>query len=176
VRSVRLLSASTCLSITAADCLRLREFSVVSLFKVQHPLAHHLIHGLVVLVILHRPRLTEAQLGERGETTHRLSVHRALCTARWQAVSRGGLPQVRSRRYGLLQGAWRRQALSRGGLPQGSCWRRHTPLQRARWRQAVPAGGLLQGSSSSTRQCVLQAVSTARAAQRCTGGHTVTTA
>jgi hypothetical protein len=42
--------------------------------------------------------LVEAQRGERGETTHRLSVHRALRTARWQreAAERRQLPSSAS--------------------------------------------------------------------------------
>jgi hypothetical protein len=116
------------------------------------------------------------------------------CKGAWrgQALRREGLHQVRSRRYGALCGAWRGQALSRGRLHQGSP-RRHTALQKAWWgqampacglltwggrrhgllrhawgRQALPARGLPQGSRSSSQQCVLQAMSPARAARRCT--------
>jgi hypothetical protein len=88
---------------------------------------------------------------------------------RRQAVPARRLPQVRSRRLALLQGAWRGQALPARGLPQGSCWRWHTALRLAWGRQALPAGGLHQGSRSSSRQCVLHAMSPARAARRCVG-------
>jgi hypothetical protein len=98
-------------------------------------------------------------------TRHRL-LHRA---RRRQAVPRGGVPQGGSRRLGLLQCAWRRQAVPEGRVPQGSCYRRHTSLPGAWRRQALQARGLLQGSRSSSWQCVLQAVSPARAARRCVG-------
>jgi hypothetical protein len=61
---------------------------------------------------------------------------------RGQAVPRGGLLQVCSRR--ALQGARRRQALPARGLPHGSCWWRHASLQDA-WRgQTLSARGLLE--------------------------------
>jgi hypothetical protein len=82
--------------------------------------------------------------------------------------------QVRSRRHGLLRGAWRRQTLPEGRVPQGSCYRRHTTLYRAWGRQALPAAGLHQDSRSSSRQCVLHAMSPARAARRCVGRCTAT--
>ena len=106
----------------------------------------------------------------RGLPQVRSRRYRALQGAwRRQAVPEGGLPQVCSRRrHAILQGAWRRQALSARGLPQGSSRRRHAALYRAWGRQAVPAGGLLQVSRSSCRQCVLHALPPARAARRCT--------
>jgi hypothetical protein len=71
-------------------------------------------------------------------------------------VPRGGLPQVRSSRHGVLQGAWRGQALSAKRLHHGSS-RQHAALLCA-WRwQAVPDGGLLQGGSApagGTRHCI----------------------
>jgi hypothetical protein len=45
-------------------------------------------------------------------------------------------------------------------------------LHRPMRRQALPARGLLQDSRSNCRQCVLHAMSPARAARRCVGGRT----
>jgi hypothetical protein len=113
----------------------------------------------------------------RRQTVSRGGLHQVLSRGRhaplhharrWQALPARGLLQVGSRRHGPLCGAWRGQALPAPGLPQGCCWRRHAPLHRAWGRQALPARGLPQDSRSSSRQCVLHAMSPARAARQCT--------
>jgi hypothetical protein len=94
---------------------------------------------------------------------------------RRQAVPAPGLPQGSCYRWrAALHCAWRRQAVPARGLPQVSSNRRHATLPSAWWRQALPEGGLLQGSRSSSRQCVLHAMSPARAARRCVGRCTAT--
>jgi hypothetical protein len=96
--------------------------------------------------------------------------HGALPRAwRRQAVPARGLPHCCSRRHAVLHCARRGQTLPARGLPQGSPRRRNAALPGAWRRQALPAGGLLQGSRSSSRQCVLQAMSPARAARQCAG-------
>jgi hypothetical protein len=60
------------------------------------------------------------------------------------------------------------------GLRQGRSRRRHATLHPAWGRQALPAGGLYQDSLKSSRQCVLHAMSPARAARRCVGRYTIT--
>jgi hypothetical protein len=100
--------------------------------------------------------------------------HVALFPAwRGQTVPREGLHQGSCcRQHRALHSAWRRQALPARGLHQGGSRRRHASLQGAWRRRALPSGGLLQTSRSSSRQCVLQTLSTGCAARRCDGGRT----
>jgi hypothetical protein len=84
---------------------------------------------------------------------------------RGPALRARGLPQGNARRDAVLCGAWRGQALPARRLPQ-VCARRHASLRGA-WRgPALRARGLLQARRSSSRQCVLHALSLAAARRR----------
>jgi hypothetical protein len=98
----------------------------------------------------------------------------ALRMAEASGASTRAAPSLLSATRSTVYRAWRRQAVPARGLPQVSSNRRHATLPSAWWRQALPEGGLLQGSRSSSRQCVLHAMSPARAARRCVGRCTAT--